>query len=363
MNMKNIVYIVSTILSVVSKLACAAPYDNFVPVANKCIPGKFLDLSSNPKDLPSAGNSAKVRWSVNLAGIFRNDFIIFPGIDHVGHIHYMWGIGNTAEMTPESIANEDCSFHFGGTFIKDKVWAPAFIKSDGSYVTPVSKSPSPQIQKLGRALLYLADGAATPDKSYLHVPPNGLELIAGSASNLNYDDYISKTKQITFSCYDANGSIDASPKVTSSTFLPDCPVGSLLTTKVLFPSCLQVDAKGNPVLKSKDHYSHVAYDKTGDWKPNRLTTNCPVTHPYKIPSYVLFYFVPVTIEHETLTWRLDSDMLGAKQAASKHADVVVEQEDSISRMEMLYCLKDNPADCGTNAINGLILKDPNLLGE
>ena len=211
-----------------------------------------------------------------------DDPVVRPGEPNASHLHMFWGnTGADAFSTGESLLNSGRSTCEGGLNNRSSYWMPAFFNSQDEVVLP------------DRLISYYKS-FGVPDRSTIEPIPNGLQMLANQ---------------------DIVGSGPWNFPVTTGTVAGQPAVA----LQVQFPTCLQVNGTGQPVLSSPDNISHLAYGTPG--QPNA----CPTSHPYRIPG--LIYIAHFAVDPAS-DWYLASDMGGPK-GASLHADYIAAWDESV----------------------------------
>jgi hypothetical protein len=180
-------------------------------------------------------------------------------------------------------------------------------------------------------------------KGELKTLPRGIKMLAGDPANSLETTWLQAKKKAVFYCGNA---LDG---VVSSASIPVCESGDDLRFKIFFPECWNgVD------LDSPDHKSHLAYAYTGDY--NKFpATNCPSTHPVRIPQIGYLIVYPSASYITTASLRLSSDSYDAAfpGGLSAHADYMEAWMTPFFDMIMNNCLLPHK-DCGVgNLGNGL----------
>jgi hypothetical protein len=257
---------------------------------------------------PVSGSIGSFRAVCYPAWLSHNDPLKFPGRKDATHLHIGFGAAlvdqNTTDPSMLAAMPSTC---LGGTTNRSSYWAPALIDTrTGAPVRPAL------------LMIYYKTGYNGIKASQVRTMPNGLRMIAGSATNAE------RKGPVQHRCDGddpATGLPVPVPVGGWSQDIPNCPVGTRLITEIWFGQCLQVDADGNPVLSSPDHKSHVSSTVRPpnaapvDPVTGKLVTQysdgkwCPTTHPYPIPEVrAVFFYDPVTEPDQTAGYRYSSDM-------------------------------------------------------
>ena len=258
---------------------------------------------------PRGGNSQLsshgFRFSCVPSHFSYDDPVVFPGQQGRAHLHMYFG--NTLvdyNSTSQSILNSGASTCAGGTANRSSYWVPALINEDGETVLPY------------RIMNYYKSWAS--DRNQLRPIPNGLQILA--------DDSI----------LGSGGVVVARPGRIQDTWSGSIRVSDHdgLSIEIIFPDCIAVDSRGNPILTSPGGTSHVAYSGGG---------RCPASHPYLIPQLT-----------QTLNWRnvpyesnwmLSSDHSYAEKGSTAHADYIAAWDTEALRI-MVDCIRDGYRECG-----------------
>ena len=205
----------------------------------------------------------------------HDDPVVRPGEPNSTHLHMFWGnTGADAFSTGESLLTSGNSTCEGGINNRSSYWMPAFFNDQDEVVLPVR-------------LISYYKSFGLPDRSTIQPIPNGLQMLA------NRDVPGAGPWNFTVGSATVNGE----------------PAVSL---RVEFPTCVQVDADGQPVLESDDNVSHLSYRAGG--QPN----DCPTSHPYRITGLIYVAHFAVDPGSE---WYIASDNGGPK-GQSLHADYI-----------------------------------------
>ncbi len=127
--------------------------------------------------------------------------------------------------------------------------------------------------------------------------------------------------------------------------LQNCPVGAQVGAVVFAAPCW--DGKR---LDSADHMSHLADGSYGSWGYYK----CPASHPYVIPSFTLGAWY--TVDKNTDTWKLSSDMAGMIRGASLHMDWFGAWDDGVLAAFEDNCIDKHRNGSGGDLCNGKQLK-------
>jgi hypothetical protein len=244
---------------------------------------------------PPLSTSGDFRTVCNYSHMNFDDPIVYPGQPGKSHLHVFFGnTGVNANTTAASIASTGNSTCRGGTINRSSYWAPAMIDMrDGSPVKPEV------------AIIYYKAGAILPS-STITAFPAGLRMIAGDPKNVT--PYVNSWDGTGgFTCI--NPTTGMGPSLTSA--IPDCPVGSIIWQRVIFPQCWD-----GVNLDSANHKSHMAYPI------NANGGYCPADHPVAIPEITINVRYPVTELHQSTHWQLSSDMYDSTlpRGYSLHSD-------------------------------------------
>ena len=225
-----------------------------------------------------------------------NDPVVNPGEPNSSHLHMFWG--NTeadAFSTAESLLTSGRSTCEGGINNRSAYWMPALFNDQDEVVLP------------DRLISYYKS-FGVPDRSTIQPIPNGLQMLANQS--------VPGAGPWNFNVRTAT--VQGQPAVS---------------LEVEFPTCVQVDGAGSPVLESDDNVSHLSYRRQG--QPNA----CPTTHPYRIAG--LIYIAHFAVDPGS-DWYIASDNGGPK-GHSLHADYFAAWDESA--MEALTRCNIENRDC------------------
>lgn len=243
-------------------------------------------------------------WSVkcNLAHSAADDPIVFPAQPGRSHLHDFFGnISVNANTTTSSLVRAASSC-LKGMDEPDRAayWTPALLRNG----RPVTGPPDEHRIDAYYAVL---------DKQLpLRPMPFGLRMIAGDAKATRPQS----TDIVHFNClrYPNGGQV-----TRSSAAMPNCPGGSYLSAKIVFPGCW--DGRN---LDSPDHKSHMAYPVRG---------RCPVSHPVGLPS------LSIRLRWKTARGMPSSALsLSSGGQFSMHADFWNAWSPSVMRWLVDHCL-------------------------
>jgi hypothetical protein len=222
-----------------------------------------------------------------------DDPIVHAGMAGMSHRHDFFG------ATTTSASSDVESLRAGGTTCRSVAdhsayWAPALL-SGGVPLEPIELN----------AYYRVPVGA---DASQVTSPPNGLEMIAGSASATAPQD----TAVVSWAC---GSSTDRSPVPLN------CAAGAEQRLRLRFDPCWDGEH-----LRTADHVSHLA--------ALGADGSCPDTHPVLLPEI-------------TLELRYPSDGSGAPLALASgpvtgaHGDALLAWDDDHIAGEVATCLAHN----------------------
>jgi uncharacterized protein DUF1996 len=247
--------------------------------ALRCLPvilavvGSVSALAAKPIVIPGlegpfAGGNFVV--DCGFARRLDDDPIVSPDVPGASHDHSFFGNETTnAFSTAETLVVGQTLCHRRQD--RSAYWVPTMLVN-GRPVTP-----------LGAAIYYRRGTYAE-----VHVPPNGLRMIAGDQRSMSPQ----AADHVYWNC-EAQG--------VATTEVPVCPLDPRYSLRlhVDFPECWD-----GVNLDSPDHVSHLAYATEGE---------CPASHPVPIPSLRLVVRFPVG--------GVQSLALSSGSINSGHADV------------------------------------------
>lgn len=200
----------------------------------------LLALGSTP--VQAATIKIECRWSHAAP----DDPIVYPNQPGAAHLHEFFGNTSTnASSTYASMLGAATTCPFTGD--TGGYWAPALLTKDGTRIQPK------------RMTVYYRD-RPLETRPVTPFPPD-FRMIAGSPTAGTWGFNCDGTALITTSRIDCSGQSAGH---------------TLVRGTVIFPNCGMLDAKGNVVVDSADHRSHVAY-------PTSARLGCPASHPVKLP--------------------------------------------------------------------------------
>jgi Domain of unknown function (DUF1996) len=252
-----------------------------------------------------------------------DDPIVYPGEAGRSHLHtYFGATGVNAATNTASLHATPASACAGGTLNRSAYWAPSVIDTrDGRPIVP------------SQFVVYYKGGYNRIPLGSFQAPPSGLRMIAGDAKNASAlpSDWSVRVAW-NFSCHNA---ISGPP---SGQTIPDCPVGSQLLAKVIFPQCWD-----GVNLDSPDHKSHMSYP-IGEGGGA-----CPASHPVAIAEITYNIYFDVTQTGQTRSWRLASDNYSGLAGYSMHADWWNGWQPQTMQALVNNCLRTG-LDCGSGNV-------------
>ncbi|MEL6983205.1 MAG: sigma-70 family RNA polymerase sigma factor [Actinomycetota bacterium] len=184
-----------------------------------------LDISGPPG--PASTHGVRVRCAVSHIALGDPTD---PGAEYLSALTHWGNTVIAGPGVPDDLATIGRGTCDGGVTDRSAYWVPTLFDEADQAVLPESI-----------LVEYKAFGNETWDRGLLQPIPVGLQMTA-------------------------------EPTVLESR----PPAGDPVKLSVAFPSCVQVDVDGLPVLSSVDRVSHLAYPSGGE--------GCPATHPYRIPQ-------------------------------------------------------------------------------
>jgi hypothetical protein len=222
-----------------------------------------------------------------------DDPIVHAGMAGMSHQHDFFG------ATTTSASSDVAALLHGATTCRSVAdhsayWAPSLL-SDGVPLEPIEVN----------AYYRVPAGA---DASKVEVPPNGLEMIAGSASSTAPQD----TSVVSWAC---GSSTERSPVPL------DCRAGAEQRLRLRFEPCWDGEHLG-----SADHVSHLA--------ALGADGSCPDTHPVLLPEITLELRYPSDGAGGPLT-------LASGPVTGGHGDVLLAWDEAHLASEIATCLRHN----------------------
>lgn len=289
--------------------------------------GKF-----NPSGHLQMNGAARVGvGAIVQDGLRHQDNIVSRGEKVSGHLHQIYGnAGANYLMTPLQIQNSGVSAASGGVVNRTLYWQPALIRMGTGEPVMTGKM---------KVYYKMAGNFATMTEWY----PDGLVMIAGfppgSTAALN-------TEVASWRCSSAIG-VDAGDK----SYIPRCKYSETIKPELIqtikFPNCWD-----GVNLDSEDHMSHMAYAEAYITPAGRGSSQCPVSHPVKLPKITQNIHIPITKGDDTGTWTLSSDnytLRDRERGKTSHADWVHGWKREVA-LEWLNFCQNRPIDCGGNYI-------------
>lgn len=285
--------------------------------------------------LPSTDGSGDFRTFCLPTHMSFDDPIVFPGKPGVSHGHVFFGNSLTDySSTPGSIATTGGSSCRGGIMNRTAYWAPIMLNGTTA------------IKPYGMTVYYKSGYNAIPHAQIVP-PPTGLRFIAGDATNMVPLDFTQGQGHYAYRC-DNNSAYFKSIAEAAASTDPQCGAGHMLWMQVFFPQCWD-----GTNLDSPDHKSHMAYP---GYYPGLPNPGCPADHPVGIPEITLHVLYPIPAGGFA-GWKLASDMPGAAQGVSAHADYMFGWDTNFSSVWTSKCINTD-MDCQAH-----MLGDGRTMGE
>lgn len=249
-------------------------------------PGGAYGVSFLDNEFGPGGSDAKIetgsafRTWCSFSHFSYDDPIVFPGQQGAAHLHMFFG--NTAtdfNSTGQSLINSGGSTCDGGVLNRTGYWVPALLDGNENAVIP---------QSLFVYYKTFRDRQVTdfPNIQDAEVFPEGLRFLSTAKSTEGQPE-----QNIDYWCGPVTNNVKH--ELHSQT-IPDCT--GVFTQRVRFPFCW--DGR----LESPDN-SHMVFPLG-----NYNESNCPTSHPRRIPhiEYQIVYSVPGGTS--TANWYLSSDV-------------------------------------------------------
>lgn len=241
-------------------------------------------------DNGDAGPQGQFRTYCAYSHFNYDDPIVHFNDPGSSHLHMYWGNTLTnAKTTKDSLVNSGGSTCEGFEANRSAYWMPAMLDANNKAVIPHD--------------IYMYYKSGNGLAAQTNRMPQGLQLLAGSPSGNNPNPQYPEFEDVRWSC--ETGSV--SHPYDGPTIPDSCPAGNgadgfpiKLYSLISFPTCLQVNPDGTPVLSSPDHRSHAK-----PFQSSGSTLFCPSTHPYIIPR--ITYLVSWPIESSYKGWHLSAD--------------------------------------------------------
>jgi Domain of unknown function (DUF1996) len=271
-----------------------------------------------PLTRATALRQSQAVWSVkcNLSHSAPDDPIVLPLQRGRSHLHDFFGnVSVNADTTTASLIRAASTCLKGmGEVDRAAYWTPALLRGG----RPVAGPPDEHRIDAYYAVL---------DKQLPVKPmPFGLRMVAGDAKATSPQS----TDIVHYNClrYPNGGQAGK-----SSAAIPNCPPGTYLSAKIVFPGCW--DGRN---LDSPDHKSHMAYPVRG---------RCPVSHPVGLPS------LSIRLRWKTARGIPSSQLaLSSRGQFSMHADFWNVWSPSVMQWLTSNCLNDtrNCTDIARNQV-------------
>ncbi len=255
----------------------------------------------------STGEAGAFRHRCDFSHMNFDDSVLYPNQPGVAHLHtYFGNTGAQASSTSASLRSSGNSTCAGGTFNRSAYWVPTMV--DTTNGRPIRPN-DPRNQYESDLEVYYKLGYQGVGYRDIRPFPNGLQLIAGNASNATGPTADSKTHYWCESMSDKGHRNEGNS-------IPNCGANSILVMRVDFPQCWN-----GRDLTSASGRSHMAY---GSWVGGYPTNSigCPTSHPVGLPFIEMFvrYYTGST---GNANWRLSSDNYRSGPGGySGHADYI-----------------------------------------
>ena len=241
-----------------------------------------LDLGvPAPTDKPRSAHGN--RFGCAVSHFSYDDPIVFPDQPGRAHLHQFTGSPSAdAFSTPESLDTTERSTCQSGINNRSAYWSPAMFNESGEAMLPEFNFFYYKTFLMGQTPKVLDEGV-------VNRIPNGFQMLARSDTK--------NAGTGPFGVFEKRDWPRAGEHKTG--------------LSISFPSCVAVDADGEPVLDFRDMpgdlaeqvNSHVAYP--GGVRSEMIeANNCPQSHPYRIPTLQLKMYYDVPIDSG---WYLASD--------------------------------------------------------
>jgi len=245
-----------------------------------------------------------------------DDAVLYRNQPGRAHLHtYFGNTRTTASSTSNSLLNSGNSTCSGGTFNRSAYWVPSII--DTSNGRPIR--PNDDRSEYNSDLeIYYKLGYQGIGYQDVRPFPNGLQMIAGNASNATSPTPGSHTK---FYC-ETSDFWSRFGSLPESSSIPSCQRNYFVVMTIDFPQCWD-----GVNLTTPNGRSHLTY---GTWAPgySPTTTGCPSSHPVGIPSVKMIVRWKVET-NGTSTWKLASDNYSNGPGGySGHADYIFAWEET-----------------------------------
>jgi hypothetical protein len=295
------------------------PYVNAALIPAGSAGSSIAQVSATTEQPGPGDGTGAFRTSCDYTHMAFDDPILYPGQSGLSHLHAFFGnTGTNANSTASSIANTGNSTCRGGIVNRTAYWVPAMIDTkDGRPLQPKSSQ------------FYYKTGYSGVVPSTVQPMPPGLRMIAGDAKNA------SPTGNFDYICH--SDTVDIPDQHGFG--IPNCPAGSEVWQRIIFPQCW--DGKN---LDSPDHKSHMAY-------ANPDIPGCPASHPVPLPEVTFNILYPVVEANSPKRWRLSSDNYSSSLPGgySAHGDWFNGWQPDIMKAFVQNC--DQPAlDCHSHLL-------------
>jgi len=290
--------------------------NNFIPPSAAGRSTVRVDSVTPITSSNSGGEPGSFRSRCDYSHMNYDDAVLYRNQPGRAHLHtYFGNTRTTASSTSNSLLNSGNSTCSGGTFNRSAYWVPSII--DTSNGRPIR--PNDDRSEYNSDLeIYYKLGYQGIGYQDVRPFPNGLQMIAGNASNATSPTPGSHTK---FYC-ETSDFWSRFGSLPESSSIPSCQRNYFVVMTIDFPQCWD-----GVNLTTPNGRSHLTY---GTWAPgySPTTTGCPSSHPVGIPSVKMIVRWKVET-NGTSTWKLASDNYSNGPGGySGHADYIFAWEET-----------------------------------
>ena len=366
--------------SQIASSTMSASSNAFTPVVPTSSNASYPELSAIPSNfdvasllVPAWGNGnlaasgrpdvvGAFRFICNAGQVLADDPIVSPGQPGAAHLHQFFGNDRAnAFSTYASLrqsGGSSCGDDGAGHAVnRSAYWMPAMLDGKGMVVRPDYVSVYYKRQPLSspdcQPIKLDAGGGAIGGVGQCVPLPNGLRFISG------YDMVTGKAKTgaAYFKCDGPTSSGDHFEDFTEAkAHCPTAPTNGVynrIGAIINMPDCW--DGKNLDSPNHRDHMSFTIKVHLPDWSGDK--GQCPVTHPYLVPTFTMGVWF--TVDANLGTWHLSSDEMhpDLPVGSTFHADWFGAWDNQVEAMWMDNCINKLLNCSGGDLGNGRQIKD------
>jgi Domain of unknown function (DUF1996) len=320
-----------------------------IVTANKWWDKVILDTTF--REPTSPGLALKLRQGVFINNISYDDPMAFHGVNNGSpHPHCFYGATRVDENTTQAGLSLGRSSFQGGMFNSSALWLECIHDAAGN----LHYDEQILLYYLGQKMTGKNVTAANQFQELQEREdfPADLEMVFNAPKTIENEAKLIQDGNLHIFCRPIADKLDplATVVVTKRSIageIPICNDTETLAFKLIFPTCF--DGRS----KSADG-SHMAYDKTGDWKAANLLNQCPSTHPHRTWGVFVFVNIPVPAGTTTEGWALSAPF----HFNYMHSFLDNQKTPPLWKVVVDDCFR-SPHDCGT----GLLGRTHLVLGQ